>query len=763
MRKFSQKFISLSMGSILAASSLAAEEPERQESPENPATALELPTIEVIATTPLPSLGTPIEKVPGNVQSLTAEDVEEQNPVDLTEMLYRNIGSVNINQAQNNPFQNDLEYRGFLASPLLGSAIGVSVYMDGVRINEGFGDTVNWDLIPQSAISSIDLIPGSNPLFGLNTLGGALALRTKSGSVFQGTEVEASGGSFGRWAVEAEHGGQHGAFDWYLTFNALDEEGWRDESPSQIRQLFGKVGWETETTDVDLSYIFADNDLIGNGFAPESLLAERREAVYTFPDDTANEVHFINLRASHWFTDELLLAGNFYYRGFQRDTLNGDAELLCVDEDDEPIDTHLGLCEGLGEFEVEGEDRTTSTDTDTFGGTLELSHEGQIYGHSNRLTVGFNYESSDTEFAQEEAESEIFVRGLTRGTRRIGPFETGIDVATLQENWAIYFTDTFDITAALGLTFSGRYQNTDIEIEDQTGDPENADLNGEHSFDRFNPAVGLTYTFSEQLSFFGGWSESFRAPTPMELTCADPDDPCNLPNSFVADPPLKPVTGTTWEAGVRGRLPLGAQDKIRWSAAYFRTGLEDDLLFTMTETGSAGFFRNVDETLREGVEVGLKGRWKTVDWFVNYGYVKATFESDETLASVVEPDGIQVKTGDRIPGIPEHNLKIGADVEVIPGWWWVGGTVVYASDQYMRGDEGNDFDTVDDYVVLNLNTRIQVTKNAEIWARIDNVTDADYETGGVRNFNAFADPLAEERFLAPGAPIAGWVGVKLRF
>ena len=252
---------------VLVSSPGMAEEGDR-EGTRSPAGAIELPVIDVIATTPLPALGTPIDKVPANVQSLTAEDVEEQNPLDLSEMLLNNIGSVNINAVQNNPFQNDLEYRGFLASPLVGSAIGLSLYMDGVRINEGFGDTVNWDLIPQAAISSVDLIPGSNPLFGLNTLGGAIALRTKSGFAYQGTEVEASGGSFGRWAVEAEHGGYHGGFDWYLTFNALDEDGWRDESPSEIRQLFGKIGWEDDQTDLDLSYIFADNALDGQRLRP---------------------------------------------------------------------------------------------------------------------------------------------------------------------------------------------------------------------------------------------------------------------------------------------------------------------------------------------------------------------------------------------------------------------------------------------------------------------------------------------------------------
>ncbi|MGH9196220.1 MAG: TonB-dependent receptor, partial [Acidimicrobiia bacterium] len=488
---------------------------------------------------------------------------------------------------------------------------------------------MNWDLIPQSAISSIDLIPGSNPLFGLNTLGGALAIRTKSGFAFQGTEIEASGGSFGRWAVEAEHGGNWKELDWYLTFNALDEDGWREESPSEIRQVFGKLGWENATSDLDLNYIFADNELTGNGFAPESLLAQDREAVYTFPDDTDNRMHFINLRASHWLGQNLLLAGNAFYRNYRRETLNGDAEIACVDDatdsaiftdpaGDQPL--HLGLCEGpavdffdpdgnpgAGELEreVEGEDRTTKTDTDTWGISLQSTFDARWFGHGNSLTIGLSYDRSDSDFRQDEAEAELFEQGLSRGTRRIGDLATEVDINSTQDNWGIYLTDTFDITEQLGLTFSGRYQITEIEIEDRTGEEENADLNGHHDFNRFNPAVGLTYAFSQALNLFGGYSESFRAPTPAELTCADPEDPCNLPNSFIADPPLDPIVGRTWEAGARGTLPFA--ESTRFSLAYFRTTLDDDLVFSVTETGGAGFFTNAEETRREGMEASLMG------------------------------------------------------------------------------------------------------------------------------------------------------------
>ena len=108
---------------------------------------------------------------------------------------------------QGNPFQPDVNYRGYTASPLLGTPQGLSVYMDGVRLNQPFGDIVSWDLIPRTAIASTTLMPGSNPLFGLNTLGGALSIQTKSGVTHPGTMLQASYGSDVRRAFDFEHGG----------------------------------------------------------------------------------------------------------------------------------------------------------------------------------------------------------------------------------------------------------------------------------------------------------------------------------------------------------------------------------------------------------------------------------------------------------------------------------------------------------------------------------------------------------------------------
>lgn len=751
------------------------EEPEAMLPP-----VVQLPTVDVIDFTPLPALGIPVEKYPGNVQSVTPEEIENQNLLDISDMLYRNLGSVNIDSNQNNPWQNDLSYRGFLASPLTGSPIGLSVYLDGMRFNDGFGDTMNWDLIPRSAISGIDIIPGSNPVFGLNTLGGALAVRTKRGSDFSGTEVGAYGGSFGRWAVEAEHGGSHGPSDLFLTFNALNEDGWREHSPSELRQFFGKIGWKTERTDLDLNYIYADNDLIGNGFVPESTLVRDRNAVHTFPDQTENRMHLVNLRGSHWLTDTLLLSANAFFRDYKRDTLNGDAEVACVDDATgaEVFDAagrllHLGLCDGSAaglfdeegnpltgdlEREADGEDRTTKTATQDFGGTLQLSHRGKIMGRGNRVTVGFAADRHETRFSQREAEADLVPDGNSVGTERTGPLEAEVDVDTRQQNIGAYITDTFDLTERLALTLSGRYQHVDIKVRDRTG--ENADLDGDHTFDRFSPAAGLTFQALTNLTLFASYSEGFRAPTPAELTCADEDDPCNLPNAFVADPPLDPVVARTYEFGARGRLPVG--EALRWSVSFFRTGLHDDILFTVVETGGGGFFQNVDATRRQGAEVGVLGRWKRLRYFGSYAYVFATYQTDVALASVTDPDGVQVKAGDEIPGIPQHNVKIGAEYALLDNLW-IGGDVIAASGNYLRGDDGNELPKVDGYAILNLHARYVPIKHVELWARIDNVTDADYETAGALNFNAFSAPIAVERFVAPGAPIAGWAGVKVRF
>lgn len=723
---------------------------------EERATRLEAPTVEVIGTTPLPDLGVPLEQVPANVQAATDREIRTQNPLDLSEFMVRNLGSVHVNQAQNNPFQPDVTYRGFTASPLLGNPIGLSVFVDGVRVNEAFGDTVNWDLIPLSAISALNLIPGSNPVFGLNTLGGALAIRTKSGFDYPGTTGQAYTGSFGRKAFDIAHGGHRERVDWFVTANLFEEDGWRDFSPSEVKQFFAKAGWEDATSDLDFSYTFAKNELVGNGLVPESFLAQRREAIFTHPDETRPELHFFNLKGSHWFGDKTLLSGNAYYRKLDLGTFNGDAEF---DDGGTPLDpTDDGY---------EAENRATRTASRVLGATVQLSLLGELAGRANQLTLGASVDRGRTRFRQLEQEADFTP---DRGTVATGPFELDTAVTGRNTAYGLYFADTLSLTGKLALTLSGRYNRATVRLRDDTGlAPE---LEGRHTFNRFNPAVGLTFNPRQGLTLYGSYHEGFRVPTPVELTCADENDPCALPVGFVADPPLEPVVAKTWEVGARGRL--GAS--LQWSAAAYRTELKDDILFVSTGVG-LGFFTNVDKTRRQGIELGLAGQAGPIEWFANYGFVDATFRSPASLFNPVanpldpaQPATIDVSEGDRLPGIPRHTLKLGGLYRVSERFT-VGAHALYASSQFLRGDENNQRGELSGYTVVNLNLDYRLSRNWVLFAKVDNLFDARYETLGAFNRNAFdpatSQPLDQlgpvERFVAPGAPRAGWVGVKYQF
>lgn len=700
-----------------------------------------LTTVEVIGTTPLPGLEVPVDQVPSNVQSVSGEDLRRRKLASIADLMVQSLTSVTVNEAQSNPFQPDVSFRGFTGSPLLGNPIGLSVFVDGVRVNESFGDTVFWDLIPTPAVASISLIPGSNPVFGLNTLGGALTVRTRSGRTDPGLAAAVSGGSFGRRSAQLNAGGANGSIDAFGAVQYYEEDGWRDRSPSTVRQAFGKVGWENAATRIELAYTQVDNQLIGNGLAAESILSEDRDSVYTYPDETQPELNFANLMIRHDLGDGLMLSGNLYRRKVEVRTFNGDAEF----DDDE------------GEYEAEN--RRTVTHQTSIGATVQLTYTGNLGGRGHQLAVGASRDRGRAEFSQLEQEADFTD---DRGTIGEGDFEE--DTAAFGRNVyeGIYATDTIEFAESLHLTVSGRYNKARLRIRDRSG--ETPELDGDHAFSRFNPAAGLTYQVSPAATFYGGYSEGFRTPTPVELTCADPDAPCSLPVSFVADPPLDAVIARSWEGGVRGDLT----PTIHWNATAYSTRLANDIVFTSVG-GSRGFFANVPGTRRQGVELSVAGRQSVVRWSANYAYVDATFRADTSLFNPVaneddpaQPETVEVESGDRLPGIPQHVVKLDAEVQASPSLSF-GVNLITAASQYFRGDESNDQEPLGGYTVLGVRAAYQVAEGLQFFAKVDNLLDKDYSTLGAFNRNAFGGEEGlgpVERFVSPAAPRNFWVGVE---
>jgi outer membrane receptor protein involved in Fe transport len=728
--------------------------------------------IEVIGTTPL-GAGLDADRIASNVQTIDAGELREQRALDLSDFMKRNLASVFVNEAQSNPLQPDVQYRGFVGSPLLGLPQGIAVYQDGVRVNEPFGDTVNWALIPDSAIDTVYLMPGSNPLFGLNALGGAISIETKDGFAHPGTSAEIYGGSFSRLGVEAETGGSiDDDFAYFFTGAYLEEDGWRDFSPSEAAQLFGNAMWRTETSSFGVSLTYADTDLIGNGAAPVELLEIDREAIFTRPDQTENELLLLNFTGTREISDTLTLTGNVYMRDSDIKTYNGDDSdfeecasapgFVCAENDgvEEIIVDENGNAIPAG-ANVEGATvNRTSTEQDGAGFSVQGAWSGDLGGRENRFVMGLAYDASDIAFA---ARTELGALDATRLAIPSGFFigESFTRMTADTSNAGFYLSNTLVLSDRVALTLSGRYNNTEVTLRDQLG----TGLNGDHRFEHFNPALGLTVGLSGDLGFYASYSESNRAPSPVELTCADEDDPCRLPNAFLADPPLEQVVADTIEAGVRGEFGGGG-----WHAGIFRTTNHDDILFISAGAlTNEGFFDNVGRTRRDGIELNLDGdAGDGLRWFANYTYLEATFRNALAFPSPNNPEAVDgeivVAIGDRLPLIPSQLLKAGIRAAVGSRFTF-GGEILASADFHMRGDEGNVIDKIGDYAVLNLRAEYAVSDSTRLSLNVDNVFDEEYETFGV--FGEAAEVLGAEfgdsRFFSPAAPRAAWLGVRVTF
>ena len=821
----------------LAAAQSSSTQPATQD-PQTPPVPSTTITITVVGTTPLVGIELPIEQVAAPVQTLTGRSIESSGALDLPAYLNQRLNGIHVNETQGNPFQTDVNYRGYTASPLLGTPQGLSVYMDGVRLNQPFGDVVSWDLIPKVAIFSGAMMPGSNPLFGLNTLGGALSIQTKDGRNSPGTKVQAIYGSDVRRAVEFEHGGSEAAhgMNWYVAGNLFAEDGWRDNSPSGVRQLFGKVGWGKGRSDISVSLAYADNTLNGNGVQEIGFLDRNYSSVYTKPDETNNQSTMLNATVTHALSDRVRFSVNGYFRNINTDTFNGDINEASLDQalyQPTAAEQAALFAAGYITAPVVGANASNTPfpylrcvanvllndePGEKCNGLVNRGQSDQLNGgwsgqitlrdRHHQLTAGGAFDRSDVGFSQTTELGYLnpdrsitgtgaFADGETGGEIDGEPFDARVNLDGTVQTWSLFATDTISVRNQWHLTLSGRFNRTTVDNDDLItpgGGP--GSLDGHHVFSRFNPAIGLTYDPSAHLNLYAGYSEGSRAATSIELGCADPEQPCKLPNAMAGDPPLDQVVTRTFEAGVRGE-----RGRVAWHGAFFHARNHDDILFVTSDQTGFGYFRNFGETRRQGIELGATAQFSRMSIGGGYTLLDATFESEETVngegnSSNDQAEGgepglegvIEIEPGDRMPLVPRHLFKAYASVQVTSAFN-VDVDVVAASGSFARGNENN-LHAPDGtyylgpgdspgYAVVNLGGRYTVTRWLQLVGQINNLFDRRYYTASQLGALGFTEqetfiarplppidgefPVRHSTFYAPGAPIRGWIGTRLSF
>jgi outer membrane receptor protein involved in Fe transport len=800
--------------------------------------------VDVVDTTPLAGANLTKEQIAAPIQTATASDVESSGALDLSDFLNRRMNGVYVNEMAGNPFQPDINFRGYTASALLGTPEGISVYLDGVRQNQPFGDVVAWDLIPKNAIAEMSLVPGSDPLFGLNTLGGAVSVQTKDGVTYPGLTESLLYGSSGRKEVDAAWGGGKATgFNWFLAGTGFHESGWRYASVSDVRQGFVRLGWRTDKTDLALTTTYAYNTLQGNGIQDYRLLDANYTSGYTVGDQIANRAPMFNFIGRHTFTDKLTFSGNAWFRNIRTEAVNPNFNGDILGNDvyqPTPAEQAILSAAGYTGFPTSGANITNTpfpswpciaeaislgNPDGTCDGVTVYSKEVQNdFGFSgqftwitssplgrNQLSAGGLWDHGSIDYTQNTAYSYVNSNDSLTNVPAWQDGSTGsnsqVNLHGVTPNWSLYFSDTLTLRKNLNLTVSGRYNRFTVNNTDRL-DPVAGpgSLTGNYVFQRFNPSVGLTWSPISSVNAYARFSQGSRAPTAIELGCADPANPCSLPNALASDPPLQQVVNDTWEVGLRGKPELSFVHNLNWNVGAFRGENHNDILFVSSVLLGTGYFQNFAKTLREGIDADIDGRIGRVTWGLDYTFLSATYQSTEVLDGSANDtsdsalsgspgiDGnIYVHPGNRIPLIPKSTGKAYAVIQAAKKLAFDVDEIV-ASSSYARGNENNAYQAdgvyylgpgvSPGYAVTNIRAHYEITKHIQLGVEIDNLFDKHYYTaaqlantgftaqGAVQASpfpaytigpNAGSTPAESATFFAPGAPRRAWVDLRVKF
>jgi iron complex outermembrane receptor protein len=669
-------------------------------------TVVELAPIEVIGSI-APTAGVSIGSgIPARISTVTGREIDAWEPRLLTDALVTQPG-ISLYDDLGTPWKLNLSTRGWNVGPVVGLPPGVSVFLDGVRQNEPDAAEVNFDLLPMEHIERIELLSGTGSLLGPNSLGGAINLITRHGrGPFSGS-LEASGGSFGNWSGEGSLAGSHEGLSYYAGAGYERESGWRQATGAHNYNGFFNVGKAGARSGITLQGFGAKSRAETAGSLPESLF---------------------NVDPSRNFT-----VGDFD----DLDILQGAAQAFVIT--------------GTSRFNFSLYYRRTNAERYN----VNQAPDNNVRSFTNNRSAGGRV---DWRWATSAGRGILSLRaGVDATVNRVHVRLLEQDPATRADSLTTDVKSPSGDVAGYGIadyrlgrvTFSGGARYDYIRVPFRNLLASAADTIS--TFRRLSPRAGISVDLGRGASAYGSWGRSFRAPAVLELACADSLAACPLPFALGDDPPLKPVLATTYEVG--GKWIVGA---TVLTASVYRTDVRDDIGFIQSPNAIfQGFFTNIGDTRREGVELSAQAfPTAHLSLYANYTYTRATYRSPVEIFSIRADSAYSasplagsnaVSIGAEIPTIPGHQLKAGGLFKATE-WLGIGLDGRYTGRQWLRGDEANQTRQLPGFFVANARAGIEFGA-WEVNTVVSNVFNTHRANFGTFNENRQTGQL--ERFLTP--------------
>jgi iron complex outermembrane recepter protein len=646
------------------------------------------------AATRLPTPAYDSSRVPGPFRVIDRKEIEASDAGTLQDLLSRQPGVVMFDQV-GNPRQRSVDLRGFNATPIPTTI----VLVDGVRVNETDFGQVNWQLLPLSAVERVELLPGAQTVFGKNAVAGVVNVVTRKGGATKAVEAEAAFGSFELQRYAAAVSGPAGPLRYVLGASRETDHGYRGFSGSRIHRFDSRLDFDDGDTSASVSYRYGDDDIKQAGALTASeITRDRDQNVSRVEMDSM--AHLVALNARRRLIGGLSASGNAFARKRLENT---------------PVNrgrTSISRSRG---------------DMLSNGLTGQLEHDAEVLGRRSIFTGG-----AEGVFTKTDADSSgafgafPFVNGSVSRGRQLG----------------VFAQETFDLwPEKVVLTGGVRWDHDRIQYQDKL----NGQNDGERGYHRASPRVGINVNPLRWLQLYGSLAESFRSPTPNEISALGP---------FAATPFLKPVKARTVEAGIRVKRP-----SFDATATVYRTVTKDEIYAVFDPTAFFGQNRNIDKIRRDGVELTVEPRWNgVVDGFVRYAFTEATFQNEFTLDKPPFGNTQVVSIGDALPQVPRHRLSFGANVHPLKGLT-VSADETCRSSQHVFGDESNTEPRLGGVCLLGLGASYE-TGGVRFFMRAENALDKKYESRGILATNPAT--FAMDRFLipAPGIMVSGGVSYR---
>jgi len=683
--------------------------------------------------------GVPLLRVPFGVQSLVG--ARAQRGLTLSDALDGRVPGLSTADVMGAAAQQDMSVRGFSVSPVIGLPQGIGVFVDGVRVNEPDMSQVYFSLIPMHAAARVDVLRGASGVLGKNALGGAINVVTASAAE-RGIEASLRADDFGGIEGHGLLASGSGAWSGLGSVAIARSSGWRDASSHALLQTFTRAEWRGAAIRAWAWHSYAQDSVLQAGSLPRSWLrshdsiperwrgnADARTINFTGGDLFRPQMHMLVGGVQAPLGDALLSA-RVYHRRLDVDQFNANFT--------EP-DTRIG------------------SQTRLSGMTAQLSRtRGRL-----QLAAGGEYSRADVDIRIYELPNETHPEIPMAG-------EQSEHVGTREHDAALFTTARIELSRRTAVSASLRYDHVVLPFRDRL-EPEN---DGDNTFRQLTGSMAFDHEIGRGVAAFTSVARGFRAPTIMELACADPEDPCPLPYELGADPPLEPVVADTWQAGVRA-----LQGRWQGELVGYWTEVHDEIFNVLAPQSRAGYFTNLERTRRQGVE--LTARVAAQSWLVldgTFALTRATFRTAATLsapyiegdedededAGAADDDDVAppaVGRGSRLPMLPAVRASFGATASHLG--WGLELRADHTGAQWLRGDEDNS--EPDDRVPASTLLSLEVTRRVRdvvIEAGVENLLDRVHYRAGVLSLNQLNSEHRIEPFLTPGAPRRLYVGVR---